>query len=328
MPVECETVMKHVITMALLAAPLLASAQKLPQPSPTGRVEQIIGLTTVKVEYSRPSMKGRVIFGDLVPYGEVWRTGANKCTTIEFDGAVMVEGQPVKPGKYSLFTIPSEDTWVVILNSNTELWGADERKPEEDVLTVKVSRGKVDQSMESFSTSVAMDASSQRRSKLGEPMETFTIGFEKVVDDRAELVLSWEHMRVAVQLYADATQQALANIKEALSKPDADYRAYHGSARFCVDRGIELPNALIWAQKSVSLEKKYWNTHTLALAQAANGNYKDAIATANESITLAQAAKDENYVKMNRARIEEWTKAMGQPGSKPSSRPGSTLQSK
>ncbi|MBK9176550.1 MAG: DUF2911 domain-containing protein [Flavobacteriales bacterium] len=279
--------MKHLITMALLAAPVLAIAQKLPQPSPKGSIEQIVGLTTIKVEYSRPSVKGRVIFGDLVPYGEVWRTGANKCTTIEFDGEAMVEEQPVKAGKYSLFTIPSEDTWVVILNSNSELGSPDERKPEEDVLMAKVQRGKV-----------------------GEPVETFTIGFEKVVKDGAELVLSWEHMRVAVRIHADATKQALINIKEALAKPDADYRAYHSSARFCVDRGLQIPDALTWAQKSVSLEKKYWNTHTLALAQAANGNYKEAIAAANESITLAQAEKDENYVKMNRERIEEWTKAM------------------
>lgn len=287
MPVGCETTMKHLITMALLAAPVLAIAQKLPQPSPKGSIEQIVGLTTIKVEYSRPSVKGRVIFGDLVPYGEVWRTGANKCTTIEFDGEAMVEEQPVKAGKYSLFTIPSEDTWVVILNSNSELGSPDERKPEEDVLMAKVQRGKV-----------------------GEPVETFTIGFEKVVKDGAELVLSWEHMRVAVRIHADATKQALINIKEALAKPDADYRAYHSSARFCVDRGLQIPDALTWAQKSVSLEKKYWNTHTLALAQAANGNYKEAIAAANESITLAQAEKDENYVKMNRERIEEWTKAM------------------
>lgn len=309
MPVRCETTMKHFITMALLAAPIIASAQKLPQPSPKGSIEQIVGLTTIKVEYSRPSVKGRVIFGDLVPYGEVWRTGANKCTTIEFDGEAMVEDQPVKAGKYSLFTIPGEDTWVIILNSNAELWGADERKPEEDVLMAKIQRGKPAETGASFATSRGAEEATMRRGKLGEPTESFTIGFENVVNDGANLVLSWEHMRVAIRIHADATKQALLNIKEALAKPDADYRAYHSSARFCVDRGLQLPDALKWAQKSVSLEKKYWNTHTLALAQAANGNFKEAIAAANESITLAQAEKDENYVKMNREKIEEWTKA-------------------
>ncbi|MBK7946341.1 MAG: DUF2911 domain-containing protein [Flavobacteriales bacterium] len=280
--------MKHFLTAALLAAPLFASAQKLPQPSPTGKVEQIIGLTTVKVEYSRPSMKGRAIFGDLVPYGEVWRTGANKCTTIEFDDVVMIEGSPVKPGKYSLFTIPSEDTWVLLLNSNVELWGADERKPEEDVLTVKVQRGKV-----------------------AEAAETFTIGFDRVMDDKAVLFLEWEHMRVEVSLFADATEKALANIKEALSKTDAKYNNYNSSARFCVDRNLMLPQALEWAEKSVSMEKKYWNTYTLALARAANGKSKEAIEAANESMKLAQEAKDANYVKMCRDRISEWTTPAG-----------------
>jgi len=190
----------------------------------------------------------------------------------------------VKPGKYSLFTIPSEDTWVLLLNSNVELWGADERKPEEDVLTVKVQRGKV-----------------------AEAAETFTIGFDRVMDDKAVLFLEWEHMRVEVNLFADATEKALANIKEALAKPDAKYNNYHSSARFCVDRNLMLPQALEWAEKSVSMEKKYWNTYTLALARAANGKNKEAIEAANESMKLAQEAKDANYVKMCRDRIAEWT---------------------
>jgi hypothetical protein len=276
--------MKHIVAAALLAAPLFASAQKLPQPSPLGKVEQIVGLTTVKVEYSRPSMKGRAIFGDLVPYGEVWRTGANKCTTIEFDDVVHFQGQPVKPGKYSLFTIPNEDTWVLILNANTDLWGADERKQEQDVLMVKVQRGKSDL-----------------------PVETFTIGFDRVMDDRAVLFLAWEHMRVEADLYADATEKALANIKEALAKPDAKYNNYNSSARFCVDRNLMLPQALEWAEKSVKLEKKYWNVYTLALARAANGKNKEAVEAANESMKLAQEAKDQNFVKMCRERIAEWS---------------------
>jgi hypothetical protein len=276
--------MKNYVTAALLAAPLLASAQKLPQPSPMGKVEQVVGLTTVKVEYSRPSMKGRTIFGELVPYGEVWRTGANKCTTIEFDDVVMIEGNPVKAGKYSLFTIPTEDTWVLILNSNVELWGADERKPEEDVLTVKVARA-----------------------KLELPVENFTIGFDRVMDDKAALYMEWENMRVEANIFSDATDKALANIKEALAKPDAKYNNFNSSARFCVDRRIMLPEALGWAEKSVTMEKKYWNTYTLALARAANGKNKEAIDAANESMKLAQEAKDANYVKMCKERITEWT---------------------
>ncbi|MBP7407630.1 MAG: DUF2911 domain-containing protein [Flavobacteriales bacterium] len=276
--------MKQLLFVSLLAAPLFATAQELPQPSPAGKVEQIVGLTKVTVEYSRPSAKGRKIFGDLVPYGKVWRTGANRCTMFETSGPIKVEGQDLPAGIYSLFTIPSEDTWVFIFNKDTALWGEEDRKDEMDALRVKVSRGKT------------------------EAVETFTIGFDAVKDDHARMELSWENMLVGVDLYADATEPALANIKKALADPKATFGAYHGSARFCLDRNIQLQDALTWAGKSVSMERKYWNTHTYARALAANGKTKEAIAAAEESMKLAQEAKAEAYVKMNKEKIEEWMK--------------------
>ncbi len=279
--------MKHLFLTALLAAPVLASAQKLPQPSPLGKVEQVVGLTTFKIEYSRPSAKGRVVFGDLVPFGEVWRTGANQCTTIEFDTPIVFGGEKVPAGKYSLFTTPGKEVWVVMLNKNTELWGVDERKPEEDVLSVKV-----------FPKPVT------------EPVETLTFSFTLGDRDDAILNLNWADVWVPITITADCTEQAMKNIEEALAKSDAKYGAYHSSARFCLDRGVRLEEALKWASKSVSMEKKYWNTHTLARANAANGKYAEAIAVANESMALAQAEKDAGYVKMNRDRIEEWTKLL------------------
>ncbi|MFN3874975.1 MAG: DUF2911 domain-containing protein [Flavobacteriales bacterium] len=281
--------MKHILLPALLAAASLATAQKLPQPSPLGKVEQVVGLTTITVEYSRPSAKGRTIFGGLVPFGEVWRTGANKCTTIEFDTPVEIAGQPVKAGKYSLFTVPGEESWLVILNRNTDLWGADERKEGDDVLRVKVPRGKVE-----------------------DPVETFTITFSLGRMDNAVMNLLWEYMWIPIEIHADCTAQALRNIDEALAKPDAKYSAFNNSARFCVERNLRLADALDWAERSVSMEKRYWNTYTLALARAANGKHKEAIAAAEESMRLAQAEKDQNYVSMCRERIEEWTKLVPQ----------------
>lgn len=278
--------MKRTLLACLLAAPLLGSAQDLPQPSPTGTVEQIVGLTTIKVVYSRPSMKGRTVFGDLVPYGKVWRTGANKCTTFETSGPIKIEGQDLAQGIYSLFTIPSEDTWTIIFNKDTSLWGEGDRKEEADVLRVKVTRAK------------AQDA-----------VETLTFDFASVKDDHADLELRWENMRVSMDIWADATSQALENIKAALGKPDPSFGVYHGCARFCVDRGINLPEALKWAEASVSKEKKYWNMHTYARALAANGNFKEAIVAAEESMKLAQAADATAYVNMNKDRIEEWSKA-------------------
>jgi hypothetical protein len=272
---------KTAMTLALFTT-VAVSAQELPQPSPKGEVEQIVGLTTIEVEYSRPSAKGRKIFGDLVPFGEMWRTGANMSTTVEVEGDVMVEGQLLPKGKYSLFTTPNPEMWVITFNKNPELGGVDERKAEEDVLMVKVPVGKCDMT------------------------ETFTIGFADVKDDKAVLELRWENTMVGISLHADATKQALMNITEAVNKPDADYRVFNSSARFLVDRNLEPQSALKYAMKSVEKERKFWNLHTLALAQAQNGQFKEAIATAEESIRLAQAAKYEAYVKMNKEKIDEW----------------------
>lgn len=283
--------MRYVL-LALLFTTFSANAQKLPAPSPPGHAEQLVGLTMVKVDYSRPAMRGRTIFGDLVPYGKVWRTGANKCTTIELDGNVMVEGQLLRAGTYSIFTIPGEDSWNVIFNKNTELWGEGDRKEEEDVLTVKV------------------------KPQAADLTESFTIGFDAVKDDKAILQMTWEKTQINVQLHADATEQALANIKEALAEPDADFRAYHTSARFCVDRNIMAREAMGWATKSVEMEKRYWNTHTLALAQAQNNLYKEAVNTAKMSLQLAEEAKSDAYVKMNNEKIAEWSKMTPAPAKK------------
>lgn len=269
-------------TAVLVAATI--HAQDLPQPSPKGEVEQIVGLTKVEVEYSRPSIKGRVIFGDLVPYDKLWRTGANLNTTIEFSAPVKFGDVDVKAGKYSLFTVPGKEVWVVHLNSNTELWGEEDFNAEQNVATIKV------------------------KAEAADLTETLTFDFANVVNDGADLELRWEKTKVLIPIHADATEQALANIKEAMAKGDMKAGGYGGSARFCLDRNVMTKEALGWAQKSVEMDKKFWHMHTLARAQAANGMTKEAITTANESMAMAQEAKNEAYVKMNRELIESLSK--------------------
>ncbi len=269
-------------TAVLVAATI--HAQDLPQPSPKGEVEQIVGLTKVEVEYSRPSIKGRVIFGDLVPYDKLWRTGANLNTTIEFSAPVKFGDVDVKAGKYSLFTVPGKEVWVVHLNSNTELWGEEDFNAEQNVATIKV------------------------KAEAADLTETLTFDFANVVNDGADLELRWEKTKVLIPIHADATEQALANIKEAMAKGDMKAGGYGGSARFCLDRNVMTKEALGWAEKSVEMDKKFWHMHTLARAQAANGMTKEAITTANESMAMAQEAKNEAYVKMNRELIESLSK--------------------
>lgn len=272
---------------AAVAALVVATsaAQELPQPSPKGSVEQTVGLTKVKVEYSRPSVKERIIFGELVPYDQLWRTGANINTTIEFSGPVKLGETEVAAGKYSLFTTPGKEAWVVHLNKNTELWGEEDFKQEDVVASIKWPASE------------------------SEFTETLTFEFANLKGDNADLVMRWEKLALVIPIITDATKQGLENIKTALAKPDVKYGAYNSSARFCLDRNVMTKEALGWAQKSVSMEKKYWNLHTLARAQAANGMSKEAIATAEESMKMAQAEKGESYVKMNRDLIETLVKS-------------------
>lgn len=270
---------------ALVMLPFLSVAQDLPAPSPSASVMQRVGLADITVNYSRPSVKGRRIFGDLVPMGQVWRTGANHCTVFETTGFLIINGQKLPAGKYALFTIPGEDKWEVIFNKNTDLWGADEYNAEEDVL--KIQKAVV---------------------RPAPTTESFMIFFENLKDDKAEMILRWEKSEVVLEIEAPSQDQAMANIKEALSKDDADYRTYARSASFCVDRGIEPKMALEWAQKSVGMEKKYWNTFTLAKAQASMNMYAEAVATGKEAVTLAGAEKDGGAQKSYQAKVDEWTR--------------------
>lgn len=261
------------------------TAQDLPQPSPLGKVEQVVGLTNVSVEYSRPSAKGRKVFGDVVPFGTLWRTGANASTKITFDAPVTVGGQQVKAGTYSLLTIPHETAWVVVLNSDSKVNSADGYDEKNNVAYTKVQPEKT-----AF-------------------VETFTIGFDKVVNDGATLELAWENTKVGVRIEAPATDQGLKNIDATLAGKEVTARNYHAAARFCVDRGVRLKEALTWATKSVDEDPKFWSVHTLALVQAANGDTKSAIGTAQRSLEMAKAEKADAYVKLNEAKIAEWSAA-------------------
>ena len=282
--------MKRLLTpLAFLTLPFLSVAQDLPAPSPGATVTQRVGLADITVNYSRPSAKGRRIFGDLVPMGQVWRTGANHCTVFETTGMLVINGQKLPAGKYAMFTIPGEDKWEVMFNNKNDQWGSDEYNAEEDAL--KIQKAAV---------------------RPAPSTESFLIFFDNLKDDKAQMILRWEKMEVVLDIEAPSQEQAMANIKEALSKDDADFRAYARSASFCIDRGIEPKMALEWAQKSVGMEKKYWNTFTLAKAQASLNMYKEAIATGQEAVALAGTEKDGGAQKNYQAKVDEWTmKAAG-----------------
>lgn len=271
------------LPMAAIGLAVSVTAQELPQASPYAEVEQVVGLTKVEVEYSRPSVRGRQIFGDLLPYGQPWRLGANAATTIEVDGPVVIEGQKLEKGKYSMFAIPHEDAWEIIINKDPKVWG-NNRDEKQDVLRVKA---KVEPT---------------------EFTETLNISFDEVKDDKARMDIRWEKNRASLWIDANATERSIENIKKAMSKSDISAGAYASSARFAIERNVMTKEALEWATKAAKMDPKYYFLHTLALAQAANGQKKEAIETAKRSMSAAKEAGDLAYVKMNEAKISEWSK--------------------
>lgn len=276
---------KFFVFWILLIWGKIAFAQELPQASPICKIEQRIGLTDVILRYSRPSVKERTIWGVLVPYNTLWRTGANACTVISFSDNVILANQHIPAGEYSIFTIPAQDEWTFILNKNTKLWGTDGYKSDDDLVRIKV------------------------KPDTNAPFtETMTFFFDNIKVDAADLVFAWDKLRFALKISVDTDTKALANIKKAISEAENIHRTYNSSATYLLDSNKEPLQALNWAKKSVDMKETYWNTFTLSRAYAANKLYKEAIAMAEKSLKLSEDAKMESYIQMNRKNIEEWKK--------------------
>lgn len=257
---------------------------ELPVPSPWGQVSQKIGLTTVTVSYSRPSMKSRKIFGSLVPFDQVWRTGANQCTRIDFNTDITVGGQKIPAGTYALFTIPSQNQWTIILNKDAEQWGAYNYKQDLDVMRFTVTP------------------------QSSAPVESMTFTFTDVKPGTAMLELTWETTKIAFPINVDYMEQSQKNIQNALAEIDNAYSLYNDAAEFYLDNNLDAKQALQWAQSSVSVKEKYWNTYTLSRALAANGQYADAVAMAKKSLDLAKTANNIGVIDDNIKNIDEWQK--------------------
>lgn len=263
-------------------------SQDLPQPSQFGTITQQVGLTEITVEYSRPSVKDRVIFGDLVPYGEMWRTGANASTKIEFSKNVKIKGKEIPAGKYALYTIPGAKEWTIVIHKNTDHWGVggDDYKQEEDLTRFNV------------------------KAESNPFTETFTVNIGHVKNDKCHIELIWEKTKVKFEVDANAKDEAMANIKKKLDEIENGFRAYNRSARYLVDNDLDPEQALKWAEKSVALEQRFWNVYTLSLAQAKNKKYKEAISMAEKSKDLAIEADYKPYIKMNDENIAKWKKLL------------------
>lgn len=269
-------------TGALLCASVVA--QDLPQPSPLGEMEQMVGLTEVEVEYSRPGVKNRTIFGDLVPYDTMWRTGANMATRISFSTDVKINGKDLLAGEYALFTIPGKDSWQFLFNTNVNQSGTSGYQDSEEALRVTA------------------------KPQVAPFTETFTISTENLTNTSAQICLTWETTKVCMDLTVDVAEQAVANINKKIDEMENSYGPYHSAASWYVDNNLDPAKALEWAKKATKIKELPWTLHTLARAQAANGNYKEAIAAAEKSKAAAEKMNYAAYVKKNEAAIAEWKK--------------------
>ena len=246
-----------------------------PAPSPACTIKQRVGLTDVEVVYSRPGIKNRQIFGGLVSYGQVWRTGANAATKITFSTAVKLNGTDIPAGTYALFTIPGENEWTIIINKGAAQWGAFQYDEKADVARFKA-------------TPV----------QLAESIETFTIEFNDIQDESAVMNLVWDHTVVPIHMEIELTSKLVPQI-EALMASDAKNKPYFQAAMFYYDHGLDLQKASKWVDAAIAQREAYYIVHLKAKILAKLGDKDGAITAAKHSSELAAKAKDSGYVKLN-----------------------------
>ncbi len=257
-----------------------AQSLKTPQPSPTASVKQNFGLSTIELDYSRPGVKGRKIFGDLVPFGKVWRTGANEASTITFGDDVMIGGKKVPAGKYGLLTIPEANEWTVIITKQLDVSSPAAYKMEQDIVRVKAPVQQLPFSVESF----MIDLGNIKPSSL-------------------DLSFIWDNTMVTLPITTDIESKVMAQIDNLMNK---DNRPYFNAAMYYMDNGKDMNKALTWFDKAIEQQPNaYWIHHQRANALAKLGKKTEAKTAANKSLTLAKEAKNEDYVKLNEKLLAE-----------------------
>jgi len=256
---------------------------KTPQPSPASKLEQVVGLTNVTVEYSRPSMRGRTIFGDLVPYGKVWRTGANANTKITFSDNVTVGDQELKKGTYAVYTVPGETSWEVIFYSDSNNWGNPQKWDD---------------------SKVAAKATAEIQTMPWE-VQSFTMTIGNITNDSAELGIIWDDVYVGVEFGVPTDMITTKSIEAVMGGPSGN--DYFSAATYYHSSGKDLKQALAWMKKATAVdEPPFWYLRAMSLIQADLGDTAGAIASAKKSLAAAEKANNQDYVKMNKESIAKW----------------------
>ena len=276
--------MQKFLFIAFLLVFTITKAQiNTPQPSPQSTVSQKIGLSEASITYSRPAVKDRKIFGDLVPFNKLWRTGANGAPTIKLSDDANIGGNNVPAGEYSLISIPSEKEWTIIINKNPKLSGTSNYKQEEDLIR--------------FTAKSETTANNT---------ESFTMQFIDVTEGSANIEIAWEKTKVTFPIVFEYDSKVAKQITDKLAGPTAN--EYFSAARYYFETNRDLNQALEWINKSLEKQERYWILTVKAKIQAGLGKYKDAIATAQKAKELADKDEDTNYAKQNVDNIAKWQK--------------------
>jgi len=276
-------------TILMLLAPGAYAQIKLPRVSPKATVMQNIGLTEVTIQYNRPGVKGRVIWGELVPYEKVWRTGANEATTINFSQDVKINGKPLPAGLYSLHTVPTKSAWTVIFNKKAEQWGSYEYDAAQDALRIQVEP------------------------KQGSHQEWMAFSFPDVQTETATVELAWEKLRIPFQIETNTREQALANIHQALSGEVKEWTVPYSAASYAFTANLDnKAEAMKWIDQSVSMKETYWNLRLKATMLEREGKKKEAVAVAEKAVKLGKENKDEaTEIAKTEKQIAEWKTELG-----------------
>jgi hypothetical protein len=273
----------HVVLSALVVCCYFSLAQAQitpPAPSPAASVTQTVGLTNISVNYSRPSARGRVIFGDLVKYDRVWRTGANQATRISFSDEVTIEGNKLAKGEYAIMSFPNPNEWTVVFSKNLNT-GEGNYKQEEDALRVKVK---------------PMTSPTK--------IETFTISFTDLGMNSANLEFAWENTVVRLKIETDVDAKVEKQIAD-FTNPNKDANGFFQAASYYFNNNKDINKAYEWIVKSTSMQPQYWTMYLRAQIEMKMKKYKDAIASAEKSMEMAKAANNMQYVEFNEKLLAE-----------------------
>ena len=274
------------VAAALLADVSFAADLKLPRPSQSAQVKQTVGLTDVTITYSRPGVKGRVIWGGLVPYDKVWRTGANEATSITFSTDVKVNGQPLPAGTYSFHTIPTKADWTVIFNKKVDQWGSYSYDEKDDALRVKV------------------------KAQPPELTEWMEFSLPDIAVDKATVALDWEKLRVPFEIQVETIEHALANARAAMASlaPD-DYQTAFSCANFAFQNNVAPDEARQWIDKSISIKETWLNLRVKADMLAKEGKTSEAIQFGEKAIAVGKTDAPADEIAKIEKQVAEWKKA-------------------